>query len=102
MYRDLAKEYVRRFCETAVEGTMEMMMDIPDEYSNFSDAKRTLEASLDNFDEMVLDDYLNDFCKEVRELLSRRRVKILEVSFDEEGFKNCEYTIEVEESADER
>lgn len=93
MFNDLASQFTYRFCELAVEFTGDMMSDMPNEYSSFKDAKGCLEDSIIQFSEATLEDYLEDFCATVREMVAKRKIQVSEITFDSEGYKCCKYSI---------
>lgn len=95
MYTELAKEFAYKFCNDAVEGTKDMMGDMPEDYRDYKSAKAVIEASIESFSESCLDDYLNDFCNTVRIEVAKQRVVVNSIAFDDEGFRSALQTIEV-------
>lgn len=95
MYYELAKEFAYKFCEDALDFTKDMMLDQPNEYSTYKDAKACIVNSLESFSEACLDDYLDDFCKTVREEIAKRKVTVNSISFDDTGFRSALQTVEV-------
>ena len=95
MYNELAKEFAYKFCNDAVEGTKEMMGDMPEDYRDYKSAKAVIEASIESFSESCLEDYLYDFCETVRKEVAKQRVVVNSISFDDEGFRSALQTIEV-------
>ena len=93
MYKDLAIQFTSRFCEDSVEYTSDMMMDMGEEYTSFKDAKACLQGAIESYSDACLDDYLHDFCEHVKEMIKKKKVHIREISFSEEGFKDCVYSI---------
>lgn len=97
MYKELANDFVNKFCNDAVDYTKDMMDDEPQEYSTYEHAKKCIENSIDSFSEGCLDDYLSDFCDMVRKEVAKRKVVVKAVTFDDEGFRGAIQTIEVKE-----
>lgn len=93
MYTNLANSFADMFCEGAVEHSIDMMSECPEEYKTFQDAASCIEYSVKSFSDAALDDYLNDFVSMVKACVAKRRVKVHHVVVTEEGFKDVDYSI---------
>ncbi len=94
MFNHLVRQFADEFCSSAVEFTQDMMSDCPEEYGTFVQAKNCLEHSIESAEESMLEDYLAEFCDNVRKAVKKRKVNVIDCTFDENGFKDSKYVIE--------
>ena len=73
------------FAAEAVEMSEDMMLDEPAEYKSFSDVENVMQHAIESFADGCLDDYLEEFCNEVRAVLKRTKVITVSASFNQNG-----------------
>lgn len=73
------------FAAEAVEMSEEMLLDDPAEYASFTEVDDVMQRAIDSLEEQCLDDFLKEFCNEVRAVLKRTKVITVKASFNQNG-----------------
>lgn len=80
-----AEVFADYFAAEAVEMSEDMMLDEPAEYKSFPEVENVMQHAIESFAEGCLDDYLEEFCIEVRAVLKRTKVITVSASFNQNG-----------------
>jgi hypothetical protein len=62
-----------------------MLLDEADEYKSFTVVEDIMANAIDSMTEACLEEYLEEFCKEVREVLKRTKVITVSANFNKDG-----------------
>ena len=73
------------FAAEAVEMSEDMLMEEPAEYTSFTVVDNIMQNAIASFEEGCLEDYLEEFCNEVRAVLKRTKVITVNASFNQNG-----------------
>ncbi len=73
------------FAAEAVEMSEDMMLDEPAEYKSFPDVENVMQYAIESFADGCLDDYLEEFCNEVRAVLKQTKVITVSANFNKDG-----------------
>lgn len=88
-YQRLVKSFVDSCMDQARDFTIDMMLDLPQDYNTVPGVETALNNNLRAYEETQLDDCLADFCKDVKAVLRRRRFKVRSLTIDDSGFVSC-------------
>lgn len=73
------------FAAEAVEMSEDMLLDEPAEYTSYTVVEGVMANAVDSMTEACLEDYLEEFCNEVRAVLKRTKVITVNASFNQNG-----------------
>lgn len=80
-----AEVFADYFAAEAVEMSENMLLDEADEYKSFTVVEDIMANAIDSMTEACLEEYLEEFCKEVREVLKRTKVITVSANFNKDG-----------------
>lgn len=92
---NIAREFARYIIEGNLEMACDMMSDCPEEYKDFKSVKQCL-TGINTDNEELTAEYLEEFREKVWEYIRKSKVTINSASFNENGFNNVDYKIELE------
>ena len=92
-----AEVFADHFAAAAVEVSEDMLLEEPAEYTTFTVVDNIMQNAIDSMTEACLEEYLEEFCKEVRDVLKRTKVITVSANFNKDGLDSVSVARKVTE-----
>ena len=89
-----AENLAREFCRAACENGVDMMTDLPSEYTTFASVNDMMSLAIESHTEAFLEEFLGELNDKIRNLIKATKVKVVEATFDANGIKDVDYKFE--------